>query len=255
METSSTSFLELIKDLQYRLDKQSEVNTKLWWEKYMRNTSLFRGTNLIRIRQELFNWYKEKNIDELSIDDKIDIIFVLFGERYSEDKIAGILFLEEYIIPQNLPSWQILLKRFEILFEKGWINDWNVCDWFCIRVLGKLIINHGKDCAICISKWSKSQNLWQARGSVVSFANFAKTKNQNKHFEEMVELILSSCSILIKREERFAKTAVGWILRELSIIYKKEVLLFIERYVDYFSKESLKNATSKMDIDHKEKRK
>ncbi len=111
-------------------------------------------------------------------------------------------------------------------------------------------MHNGKDCAIAISRWSKSQNLWQARASVVSFVNFVKVKNKNRHFEELIELILSSCTVLIQREERFAKTAVGWILRELSILYKEEVISFIGKYVDYFSKESLRNATSKIDSDY-----
>ncbi len=116
VSSSSLSLLELIKDLQYRLDTRSDIKTKSWWEKYMKNTAMFRGVNLIKIREELHKWYKEKNILDLDINQQIDIIFVLFGERYSEDKIAGILFLEEYIIPRDLLSWQVLLKKFEIFF-------------------------------------------------------------------------------------------------------------------------------------------
>ncbi len=56
----------------------------------------------------------------------------------------------------------------------------------------------------------------------------------------MVDLIRSSCSVLIQREERFTKTAVGWILRELSKIYKKEVVSCIEEYIDFFFKREFK---------------
>ena len=48
--------------------------------------------------------------------------------------------------------------------------------------------------------------------------------------------MLGSCSKLIRREERFAKTAVGWILRELSKTDKKAVVAFIEKYAQIFFK-------------------
>lgn len=53
--------------------------------------------------------------------------------------------------------------------------------------------------------------------SVVAFANLAK---KNKY----TPLLIESSQKLIKREERFAKTAVGWILREISKTDEKIVL-------------------------------
>ena len=80
--------------------------------------------------------------------------------------------------------------------------------------------------------WS---NLWQARASVVSFVRVA----DNSDYYNMIEM---SCSNLIKREERFSKTSVGWILREISKHESKLVKQFIERNLSHFSIESLRNA-------------
>ena len=52
-----------------------------------------------------------------------------------------------------------------------------------------------------------------------------------------------SCQVLLQRPERFAKTAVGWILRELSQHDAPFVRRVIETNIQHFSAESLKNAT------------
>ena len=120
-----------------------------------------------------------------------------------------------------------------------------MCDWFCVRVLGPMIKENGMPCAKAISRWNNSKNLWQARASVVAFANYTK-------HPEYKMLMLGSCSKLIRREERFAKTAVGWILRELSKTDKKAVMAFIEKHARYFSKESLENGIKKLSLSEKE---
>jgi 3-methyladenine DNA glycosylase AlkD len=48
--------------------------------------------------------------------------------------------------------------------------------------------------------------------------------------------------ILIRREERFAKTAVGWVLREYSKHDPDFVLSFLSRHVRYTSAELKRNA-------------
>ena len=102
-----------------------------------------------------------------------------------------------------------------------------------------MIKENGIPCAKVISKWNNAKNVWQARASIVAFANLTK------HSEYKL-LMLGSCSKLIRRDERFAKTAVGWILRELSKTDKKIVTNFIEKHGRYFSKESLENGIKKL---------
>lgn len=127
------------------------------------------------------------------------------------------------------------MTRFQSIFENDLIYDWSVCDWFCTRVLRQMIRANGDKCAKAIAKWNSAENVWQARCSLVSFTTLTKDNRYNS-------LILESCDKLIKREERFAKTAVGWILREISKTQKQIVLDYIGEYRSYFSRESHENA-------------
>ena len=51
-----------------------------------------------------------------------------------------------------------------------------------------------------------------------------------------------SCQVLIRREERFAKTAVGWVLRDISKYDPAFVMRVVEENLVHFSTESLRNA-------------
>lgn len=217
-----------------RLDKIASKKTKIWWEKYLRNTIEFRGVNLVNIREELHEWYKSEKISTLSDNKQLDLALQFFAGRYAEDKLAGILFLQDYLYQKI--DWKILISKFSKLFEEDLIYDWNVCDWFCVRVLGPMINENGVPCAKGIYNWKNSKNVWQARASLIAFVGLTEEKSYKN-------LILSSCNVLIRREERFAKTAVGWILRVLSKSDKKSVVSFLERKLKYFSAEALKNCT------------
>ena len=241
---TSTETKNFVHNLQLRLEKVANKKTRDWWERYIKHDTIFRGVGIPKIREELKQWRAKEQIDILPLNDQLDLALSFFAEKYAEDKLAGVLFLQYYLY--NKFDWKLLISRFEEIFNNEYIYDWNVCDWFCVRVLGPMIKENGMPCAKAISRWNNSKNLWQARASVVAFVNYTK------HSEYKL-LMLGSCYKLIQREERFAKTAVGWILRELSKTDKKAVMAFIEKHGRYFSKESLENGIKKLSLSEKEK--
>ncbi len=138
----------LIKILESQLDKIADKKTKIWWERYIKHDTIFRGVGIPQIREELKKWYKKEQIDKLPLNEQLDLALSLFGEKYAEDKLSGILFLQNYLY--NKFEWEMLLSQFEKLFKNGYIYDWNICDWFCVRVLGPIIKENGMPCAKAI---------------------------------------------------------------------------------------------------------
>ena len=219
--------------LQATLEQGASQKTKHWWEKYLRNVIEFRGIGIPEIRVRLAQWHDEVGIANWEKTAQLRIALRLFESSIAEDKLAGILFLQEYLYDQL--EWRALLPKYEQLYAKGLIFDWNTCDWFCVRVLGPTILSNGLACAKSIAGWSQADNLWQARSSVVAFVPVAADDRYHP-------LIYESCDSLIRRNERFAKTAVGWILRDLSKHDKDGVKEFIESHLKCFSIESIRNA-------------
>ena len=231
---------ELIVQLQALLDRVASPKTKDWWAKYLRDAIPFRGVGIPEIRKQLANWRAACGIAAWDDQAQLRLALRLFESGLAEDKLAGILFLQEYLYDRF--AWETLLPQYEQLYARGLIFDWNTCDWFCVRVLGPAIAAHGPPCAEAIAAWQHARNRWQARSSVVAFVPVVPDARYHP-------LIFESCQTLIRREERFAKTAVGWILRELSKDNKADVTAFIQHHIRYFSAEALKNALKYFEAD------
>jgi 3-methyladenine DNA glycosylase AlkD len=190
---------------------------------------------MARVRSTVHRWYQESVAGTRSTEQQVDLALALFEGKYTEEKLAGTLFLQEILLPAGAVRCARDVDRFAALFTNGSIYDWNVCDWFCVKVLGPLIKREGKPCARRIATWRDSPNLWQARASLVAFAPVADDA-------EYYPLVESGCRTVIRRPERFAKTAVGWVLREISKGDPALVKRLVTENIGHFSRESLNNA-------------
>ena len=225
-----------IASLRTLLDRKSDAKTKAWWEGYVKDGASFMGVRMADIRSVTHRWHREQVAYELDGDEQLELALELLNRAYSEEKLAGILVLQEILLPIGTLECEENVDRFAELFVPSGIYDWNISDWFCVKVLGPLIERDGMPCAIRISGWRDAEDLWQARASLVAFVRVA----DDGAYYPLIEM---GCSVLIRREERFAKTTVGWILRDIS---KQDVPLVrkvIEENIEFFSNESLRNAT------------
>jgi 3-methyladenine DNA glycosylase AlkD len=228
--------------LQLRLNEYATAATREWWTKYLKGAASFRGVKMADVREAVHAWFEEERLRErLSAGQQKDLALLLLEENYTEDKLAGVLFLQEILLPAGALNWDPDLPRFARLFDLGYIRDWGICDWFCVKVLGPLVEQQGEACARAIFNWRDADSLWRRPASVVAFVNLAKHGEGN--FVGFTEMVLDNCTQLLGSRERFAQTAVGWVLRELSHSDEGRVVGFVEANLDRFSREALKNAT------------
>ena len=222
-----------------RLTAKADPKAKTWWEGYVKESAPFLGVKMAEVRAIVHQWHRDEIANTLSLNQQVDLALVLFTGKYTEEKLAGTLFLQEILLPANAIQLDRDLNRFAALFHDGCIYDWNVCDWFCVKLLGDLIKAKGDSWAHGFAAWRDADNLWQARASLVAFVPVA---NNTMYYP----LLEPSCQTLIQRPERFAKTAVGWILRDISKVDQAFVDRVVTQNIAHFSTESLKNATKYM---------
>ena len=234
-----------IPTLQQRLEARQNPKTKSWWEAYLKRALPFRGVKMADIRAAVHAWYQEEVKDALpSANKQKELALGLLRETYAEDKLAGILFLQEILLPSGLIAWRKDLPQFAHLFHDGAIADWNTCDWFCVKVLGPLAQREGEPCVRAIAQWRTAKNLWQRRAAGVAFVNLAKHGDTN--FPGFTDMLLEVCAATVKHPERFAQTGTGWVLRELGQAESERVVRFTEDNLPSFSAEALRYATEKM---------
>lgn len=229
------------KEIKFLIDEINKVANKSksdWWNNYLQHTISFIGVGIPDIRKILKAWYSEYfGKEDLSI-----IADNLIKLDIAEYKLAGILIYQEFILHDK--SNEEIINHVNGLFENEYIYDWNTCDWLCIRVLSDIIDDNDSKCIKALLEWSGKENLWHARASIVSFA---QCKTLKMHLTEL-ELPMAR---LIKRNERFAKTSVGWILREIYKFNKTFVKIFLKEHNRFLTKEVINNALKYMDKDKK----
>jgi 3-methyladenine DNA glycosylase AlkD len=241
--------MTIITSLQQQLDQRADPKTRAWWEGYLKHVIPFRGVKMADIRAALHQWRQEEGVDRLPAVQQKELALALMRLEHTEDKLAGILFLQEVLLPAGAIHWSDDLPRFAELFQQGFIYDWNTCDWFCVRVLGPLSEQQGAECAHAIAAWRTGATLWQRRAAAVGFVNLAKHGEAN--FAGFSEMLLATCAPLVASSERFAQTGAGWVLRELSVAEPARVLAFVEERVDQFTREGLSYATEKLPAESK----
>ena len=237
--------MELVERLQVRLEGKANPKTKAWWESYLKMAIPFRGVKMADTRAALLAWIEAEEIaSRFSLEEQKGLALRLLRETYAEDKIAGILYLQEVLLPARAIDCSTDLPRFAALFDQGYIDDWNTCDWFCVKVLGPLAEQQGEPCARAIAAWTGAGTLWQRRAAGVAFVNLAGAGEGN--FEGFTDMLLEVCAMTVQDPARFAQTGTGWVLRELGQAEQERVLAFVREHRVLFSKEALKRALERM---------
>ena len=140
-----------IRDLQARLTAIAVPAKKAWWEKYMKGVIPFRGVGMPDIRSTLAVWRSDHGLDRYPPTAQLPFALALLAEPVAEEKLAGILYLQNYL--QDQLPWPELLRHYERVFTAAQIFDWNTCDWFCVRVLGPTLVREGQPFAAALSAW------------------------------------------------------------------------------------------------------
>jgi len=224
---------KISKKIQDRITSIGKPEKAKWLENYVKHNVKSKGVGIPEIRTIIVEVNEEDKLTERAVPEQVELLNDLMSQDYTEDKLAAILYLQLF--------WRGKYERETIdlissWFDNRFIADWNVCDWLCVRILTPMLDDWTKRTLAALKKWNKSNNLWKARASLVPFAQ-CKTIAQH---EAVIEKFSAE---LIKRDERFCKTAVGWVLREYSKVDEEFVLKFLSDFERWTTKEVVRNAT------------
>ena len=224
----------VIADLQRRLDAVADPATKAWFENYLKHVIGYRGVKTPVVARIVAEWRDEHGLERLPDDDQLAVARSLIGERLAEDKFAGILYMQKYLVPRMPPDR--LLAVAEGLFAEGTFFDWSTSDWFSVRVLGPLLRHRGMEAAERIAGWRTAEDLWQRRASIVPFR--AVVRDESYH-----PLIETTIATLVEERERFIQTGIGWVVSDLAKAYPDVAATLVERHFDDLSAEVIRRHT------------
>lgn len=220
-------------NIKQRIVESANEAKARWLENYVKHSIKSYGTGIPLIREIVKSEVKNSGTDTLTLAEQSVLLNALMAGESAEEKLAAILYIQ---LIWKTDHAGVQLKLIAGWFDQKCIYDWNVCDWLCVRLLTPLLDNHPNVVIGELSRWNSATYFWKARASLVPFAQCSRKTDYIK--------IIETFSIqLIKRPERFSKTAVGWVLREVSRHHKDFVYSFLEKHNEWATAEVIKNAT------------
>ena len=228
-----TGMNQLPQDLVEEIKGRSTPQKAEWWNRYMKGEIPFMGVGIPEIRKVFLDRDRESSFEQLSMNKQVSLVNGLMRGKYGEEKLAAILYVQLFWMDKMKGSF--LMNLVSDWFDDHHIYDWNTTDWLCVRILTPLIDSGDPQVIWKLKRWNRDPYLWKARASLVAFA---RVKNITDH----AKVIERFADTLVRRKERFAKTAVGWILREYSKHDPEFVLSFLSKHVKYTTAEVKRNA-------------
>ncbi|MDF1574048.1 MAG: DNA alkylation repair protein [Bacteroidales bacterium] len=204
-----------------------------WWNRYMKGEIRFVGTSIPEIRKLLLEKNSREKLDQLPMNQQVSMVNALMRSQLGEHKLAAILYIQLFWLGKQKNSF--LLSLISDWFDERYIHDWNTTDWLSLKVLTCLIDSGDEQVIWTLKRWNRDPYLWKARASLVPFS-------QVKNLGAYSKTIKRFADIMIRREERFAKTAVGWVMREYSRLDEAFVLEFFSSHVKHTTWEVKRNA-------------
>lgn len=157
-----------------------------------------RTAEIRRIAKKAFSSYKDKKGSWMGVSEE------LMAMRVLDAQMAGIFLLSFSLdVTTRMPSIKEVGK---LIVE--YVDNWAICDTMANEVVAKILFEHPAEIKE-LYLWSKSENVWLRRGSLVSLI---KSKEGIKDWGEVASNFLSSFS---EEKEKIVIKAVHWLKREM----------------------------------------
>lgn len=207
-----------------------------------------------RYRMNEQRFYKEKLENPIVL--RTDILRKISSQHFKEirnlskDEIFGLC--EKLLKSGNGEERAIAFdwaykckKRYEKkdfrMFErwlKKYVHGWGSCDHLCVHPLGHFIEKFPVFSAKT-KKWARSKNKWLRRASAVALIPALRRKL-------LLKEAFQTADILLKDDDDLVQKGYGWMLKEASNRFPKEVFRYVMKNRKRMPRTALRYAIEKM---------
>jgi 3-methyladenine DNA glycosylase AlkD len=191
----------------------------------------FLGVNVPEIRAIA---KKYKDID-------FSIIEKFLCDKYHEVRLLALIILVYKFISLKGTSVKKQKKEIFDFYLKNikYVNNWDLVDLSCYHILGEYLLENPSQTEV-LFRFSKSNNMWERRISIVATFAFIK-KGQYEISFKIIKSLLEDKNDLIQK-------ACGWMLREIGKRINEEILIeFLNKNISKMSRTTLRYAIERFE--------
>lgn len=216
------------KDLKKNINLKHRDGERKFFKEKIKNY----GVKTPIVRKIAKKYFSE--IKDLDKNQVFDLCEKLLTSGYTEE--ATIAFQWAFQIKDKYQRQDF--KIFEEWLKK-YVSNWGKCDDFCTHAFGYLIFKF-PEFLEKLNLWSKSKNRWLRWGSAVIL--IYPIKQDKKFLNKVFEI----SNILLLDQDDLVQKGYGWLLKETSNIYQKQVFNFVIKRKGKMPRTALRYAIEKM---------
>jgi 3-methyladenine DNA glycosylase AlkD len=176
----------------------------------------------------------QRQVTKKFIDLPIIEVEKLLKSKIHEERMVALLIL---VLKYEAGNDTGKEKIFNVYLKNTkYINNWDLIDVTCPRIVGSYLLNKKRD---VLYKLVKSKNLWNRRIAIVSTSYFIR----NNDFKDTIKI----AEILLKDNHDLIHKATGWMLREVGKRDEKELLKFLDKYYNKMARTMLRYSIERLE--------
>ncbi|MCA1742231.1 MAG: DNA alkylation repair protein [Bacteroidales bacterium] len=225
---------EILDKVRRELREASDEKTRQSGLRYFKEEINLYGIKSMTVKdiaKQNYSLVKDRSKEEI-----LDMCDSLWESGMMEESFVACLWTEkqvQHFTPEDFSMLERWVHRY--------VNNWASCDTLCNHTVGDFIQKYPGYIAE-LKKWARSQNRWVRRASAVSLIIPAR---RGKFIEDIFEI----AGILLLDREDMVQKGYGWMLKEASKPYQKEVFDFVMKHKAAMPRIALRYAIEKMPPD------
>lgn len=176
--------------------------------------------NLRRRVREGFSFYKLPEEQVLEVWDTL-----WQTSPYGDVLFAALEFYLPIVRKQVSPNLWPVMRRWS-----NRIDNWCHSDELS-ALYSQILESYPEEVCPQLISWNRSESEWLRRISLVSLIHYSGKKAVFLPPEKVLPLV-SNC---LDDHRYYIQTAVGWVLREMSLVYGNEIIKYLESHVEKMS--------------------
>ena len=203
-------------------------------QSYMKSSMPYLGVSAPVLRKELkeiFSTLKFKDAEDWAAA----VLYIFRNAQFREEWYAAVALCEwkrahEFQTPGTLSLYE------EVIVGSAW---WDVVDALASHCVGALLRRYPKQIRRQMLAWSRSENLWKRRTSILCQLGFKQDTD--------LDLLYACIRPSVGSKEFFLRKAIGWALRQYAWTDPGEIQRYVREHEDRLSplsrREALKNVS------------
>ncbi len=184
---------------------------------YMKSSMPFMGVSAPELRDVCKLVFRDRAIENPA-EWRRDVLAIWRGAKFREERygaigLTGDRRAREFQTMESLPMYE------EMIVSGAW---WDYIDSIAPYRLGEILRAEPKKMRRAMLTWSRDENMWKRRSSIICQLNFKKDTD--------LDLLFRCIEPSLASREFFLRKAIGWVLRQYARTDPDEVRRYVRAH-------------------------